>query len=411
MFRSANCRGARVGPETGTRAARGGGGTSTATDMDESAYIQVCHSSFLIASSPTLHRPPRTHSDLPPSASSRSRASHSARVISIFERAVRKFRYDLAVWHAYISWAKSRGMRVVVGRVYARALQLHPGSTQLWIDAAAHELGANSSPTAARALLQRGIRINKLPFAAPAQAPLSADGKAGQKRKAAPRRRKRGDKRAKLEGEGSASDEQNSSDDEHPAQEPTPSSTPSPSPSASSSRATIKLADKECDLLRLWVEYVRMELVFVERIRRRWAVLGIDPTAASQSGKNALEPQKDDASEEGRDQEESREENAVLEAVPVERADADADADADAESSGVQKAEVSAANEGQRAVLQGAIIRAVCEAALKGEGVLLDLCNVRISLTFLASISNQSSLRTRILSCCSPSPPCSAPSL
>lgn len=42
-----------------------------------------------------------------------------------------------------------------------RAIQLHPNTPSLYIYAANHELRTNGSPAAGRALLQRGIRLNK----------------------------------------------------------------------------------------------------------------------------------------------------------------------------------------------------------------------------------------------------------
>ena len=71
-----------------------------------------------------------------------------------------------------------------------RALQLHPNTPALYILAASHEL-SNLSPSSARTLLQRGIRLNN-------------------------------------------------------------------------------------DSVELWTEYVKMELGFVEGLRRRWDVLGIN---------------------------------------------------------------------------------------------------------------------------------------
>ncbi|KAJ7497093.1 U3 small nucleolar RNA-associated protein 6-domain-containing protein [Mycena latifolia] len=112
------------------------------------------------------------------------------RQFHIFERALKKFKADVGLWIQYIDVAKREGAHTLVGRVTARALQLHPDTPALYILAAQHEL-AQGSPSAARTLLQRGIRLN----------PESID---------------------------------------------------------------------------LWREYVRMELAFIESLRRRWDVLGLD---------------------------------------------------------------------------------------------------------------------------------------
>ncbi|KDR75346.1 hypothetical protein GALMADRAFT_140862 [Galerina marginata CBS 339.88] len=111
------------------------------------------------------------------------------RQFHIFERAVKKFKSDVGLWVQYIQVAKGEGARALVGRITARALQLHPNKPALFILGASHELDQHS-PSAARMLLQRGIRLN----------PESMD---------------------------------------------------------------------------MWKEYVKMELGFIESLRRRWDVLGI----------------------------------------------------------------------------------------------------------------------------------------
>ncbi|KAI9067095.1 hypothetical protein FKP32DRAFT_1564309 [Trametes sanguinea] len=112
------------------------------------------------------------------------------RQFQIFERALKKFKGDVGLWIQYIQVAKKEGARALVGRITARALQLHPNVPALYVLAASHEL-EHLSPSAARALLQRGLRLNS-------------------------------------------------------------------------------------DSVEMWREYVRMELNFVESLRRRWSVLGID---------------------------------------------------------------------------------------------------------------------------------------
>ncbi|KAF8995433.1 U3 small nucleolar RNA-associated protein 6-domain-containing protein [Cyathus striatus] len=112
------------------------------------------------------------------------------RQFQIFERALRRFKSDVGLWMQYIQLAKREGARALVGRITARALQLHPNKPALYILAASHELN-HLSPAAARALLQRGIRLN-------------------------------------------------------------------------------------ADSIEIWREYVRMELGFIENLRRRWDVLGIN---------------------------------------------------------------------------------------------------------------------------------------
>ncbi|KAH7926525.1 hypothetical protein BV22DRAFT_1008879 [Leucogyrophana mollusca] len=126
---------------------------------------------------------------LPPSAPSISDYALVRRQFQIFERALKKFKSDVGLWVQYIQVAKREGARALVGRITARALQLHPNTPSLYILAASHEL-AHHSPSAARSLLQRGLRLN-------------------------------------------------------------------------------------ADSIEMWREYIRMEMGFVEGLRRRWNVLGI----------------------------------------------------------------------------------------------------------------------------------------
>ncbi|KIM29138.1 hypothetical protein M408DRAFT_8499 [Serendipita vermifera MAFF 305830] len=96
------------------------------------------------------------HTPLPHSLSSHSLVQKQ---FSIFERATRKFKGDVRLWVQYIDVAKKEGAGNLVGRIVAKALKLHPSSIPLYILAAQHELD-QSLPSAARNLLQRGIRIN-----------------------------------------------------------------------------------------------------------------------------------------------------------------------------------------------------------------------------------------------------------
>jgi len=77
----------------------------------------------------------------------------------IFDRAVKKFRGDIDLWLAWIDYAKAEQSSKVLSKVFARALQLHPRNAQLWVHAAAYEWDSGNV-TAARTLLQRGIRLN-----------------------------------------------------------------------------------------------------------------------------------------------------------------------------------------------------------------------------------------------------------
>ncbi|KAF9237504.1 U3 small nucleolar RNA-associated protein 6-domain-containing protein [Melanogaster broomeanus] len=112
------------------------------------------------------------------------------RQFQIFERALKRFKSDVGLWIQYVQVANRENARALVGRITARALQLHPHVPSLYILAASHEL-SHMSPSAARSLLQRGLRLNS-------------------------------------------------------------------------------------DSIDMWREYIRMELNFIEGMRRRWNVLGIN---------------------------------------------------------------------------------------------------------------------------------------
>ncbi|WIA08040.1 hypothetical protein OEZ85_007510 [Tetradesmus obliquus] len=81
------------------------------------------------------------------------------RIHFIFERAVRRFRSDLALWTAWLEFCRASSSNRRLGRVVGRALQVHPTEPGLWVYAAAWEFEANGNPGAARALMQQGLRM------------------------------------------------------------------------------------------------------------------------------------------------------------------------------------------------------------------------------------------------------------
>ncbi|KAJ7647526.1 U3 small nucleolar RNA-associated protein 6-domain-containing protein [Roridomyces roridus] len=80
------------------------------------------------------------------------------RQFNIFEHALRRFKSDVALWIQYIELAKREGAHTLAGRVVARAIQMHPNVPGLYVLAANHEL-VGGSPSSARTLLQRGLRL------------------------------------------------------------------------------------------------------------------------------------------------------------------------------------------------------------------------------------------------------------
>ena len=94
------------------------------------------------------------------------------------------------------------------------------------------------------------------------------------------------------------------------------------------------------DSVDLWREYVKMELGFVESIRRRWEVLGISIDASAKGkGKQAEDVMEVDSADNG----------------DTERPTVDTDKDAQAE-----------ADMARREILEGAIVKSVIVNAVKG---------------------------------------------
>ncbi len=81
------------------------------------------------------------------------------RVHLVYQRACRKFRGDLALWAAWLRFCRRSKSSRQMSRVLTRALQLHPTCAALWTHAAAWEFEGNGNATAARALMQQGLRV------------------------------------------------------------------------------------------------------------------------------------------------------------------------------------------------------------------------------------------------------------
>ena len=70
-------------------------------------------------------------------------------------------RGDLTLWTRWLRYCQRSGSARQMSRVLARALQLHPAQPALWAYAAAWEFEHNLNAPAARALMQRGLRMCK----------------------------------------------------------------------------------------------------------------------------------------------------------------------------------------------------------------------------------------------------------
>lgn len=83
------------------------------------------------------------------------------RIFFIFERALRRFQGDVDLWLQYIEYAKRQKSNSKLGQAYTAVLQLHPTNPTLWSLASQHEAQWNGNMTAARRLMQRGLRLNQ----------------------------------------------------------------------------------------------------------------------------------------------------------------------------------------------------------------------------------------------------------
>lgn len=240
-----------------------------------------------------------------------------AHIVSIFERGVRRLRYDLDLWKYYIRWTHSRKMRVIQSRVSARALALFSNKVELWLIVANYELNDYQSASTSRALLQRGIRLNSIshPKALSAQA----------EERPAKRSRK------------------------HKAEVPTQQAPPEivPAGNQDEDTATLVLSDGEKDLVRIWTEYIRMELVFLERLRRRRIVLGI-----------STEELQNDADGDPRDNEGTLDDELASDQVPISNENEAAPTSIKSMKNGVQP------NQAAEALMEGAIPKAALRSAL-----------------------------------------------
>ncbi|KAI5072003.1 hypothetical protein GOP47_0012109 [Adiantum capillus-veneris] len=80
------------------------------------------------------------------------------RIMLIYQRAVTRFKGDLDLWVQYLEYCKSQGTRRMQ-KVLTKVLRLHPTVPDVWIYASAWEFEQNKNIVAARALMQRGLRM------------------------------------------------------------------------------------------------------------------------------------------------------------------------------------------------------------------------------------------------------------
>lgn len=193
-------------------------------------------------------------------------------ILSIWQRCIAKLGpSDSDTFVLYLQWLQGRKMRRVYSEIAAQALSLHSNNTNLWIQVADWELNTNLDASAARLTLLRGIRLNTLVLS-DTKRQAAARVKEGRRRKKA--RRMARDSDEELSSSGGEDDE---------GLEELRQAKASSSSSSGASQAPFSLPSKltpaSYQLLNLWLNYFRMECVFLERLRRRWAVLGINGSA------------------------------------------------------------------------------------------------------------------------------------
>ncbi|CAM6120078.1 unnamed protein product [Calypogeia fissa] len=82
----------------------------------------------------------------------------SMRIVQIFERALTRYKGDLNLWLQYLEYCKDQAPRKMQ-KAATKCLQLHPKVPGLWMYTAAWEFEHRLNVKAARALMQRGLRI------------------------------------------------------------------------------------------------------------------------------------------------------------------------------------------------------------------------------------------------------------
>ncbi len=94
-----------------------------------------------------------------------SDASVAKNINAIYTRATERFPADLDLARAHVRFIKRQSGSSEVGgkslgKLYGRLLRLHPREAGLWVEAANYEMFSAGNVSAARTLLQRGIRHN-----------------------------------------------------------------------------------------------------------------------------------------------------------------------------------------------------------------------------------------------------------
>ena len=82
------------------------------------------------------------------------------RIHVLYQKMIKTFPMEISCYLDYIEWAASVNSTKVLSRTLAQAIQFHSNLAIFWVLAAKWEWDHNQSVSAARILLQRGIRVN-----------------------------------------------------------------------------------------------------------------------------------------------------------------------------------------------------------------------------------------------------------
>ncbi|KAJ8907701.1 hypothetical protein NDN08_007807 [Rhodosorus marinus] len=86
------------------------------------------------------------------------KALSNRRIIHTYNRAVKRFKGDTELWMQYARHCVKSGSSRAAGKVFARALALHPMNEDLWLAAWSWEFEGNANTKTARRLAQRSLR-------------------------------------------------------------------------------------------------------------------------------------------------------------------------------------------------------------------------------------------------------------
>ena len=78
----------------------------------------------------------------------------------LFDRALRRFKSDPAMWLQWVDFAMRSDGGKALSKIFPQALQLLPRSVDLWLQAAAWAFDGQGAVSEARMYLQRGLRVN-----------------------------------------------------------------------------------------------------------------------------------------------------------------------------------------------------------------------------------------------------------